>query len=80
MTLHRPSNVDDAKTLGGIIDALEAIGERLPIVFPVHPRTRERLEQFNLSERIGKMKSLLDDRAARLPGLPAASQQQPRWC
>lgn len=59
MTLHRPSNVDDEKTLAGIINALEAIGERLPIVFPVHPRTRERLEQFNLSERIGKMKSLL---------------------
>ncbi|HXU08602.1 MAG TPA: UDP-N-acetylglucosamine 2-epimerase (non-hydrolyzing) [Blastocatellia bacterium] len=58
MTLHRPSNVDDAKILTGIIDALEAIGERLPIVFPVHPRTRERLEQFNLSKRIGKMKSL----------------------
>ena len=59
MTLHRPSNVDDAKTLAGIIDALEAIGERLPIVFPVHPRTRERFQQFNLIERIGKMKSLL---------------------
>jgi UDP-N-acetylglucosamine 2-epimerase (non-hydrolysing) len=59
MTLHRPSNVDDPKTLAGIIDALEAIGERLPIVFPAHPRTRERFEQFNLSERIGKMKTLL---------------------
>jgi UDP-N-acetylglucosamine 2-epimerase (non-hydrolysing) len=59
MTLHRPSNVDDANTLAGIIDALEAIGERLPIVFPVHPRTQERFEQFNLSERIGKLRSLL---------------------
>lgn len=59
MTLHRPSNVDDAIILAGIIDALEAIGERLPIVFPVHPRTRARLEEFNLSDRIGKMKSLL---------------------
>jgi len=54
MTLHRPSNVDHPKTLAGIINALEAIGERLPIVFPVHPRTRERLEQFNLTERIQK--------------------------
>jgi UDP-N-acetylglucosamine 2-epimerase (non-hydrolysing) len=59
ITLHRPSNVDDANTLAGIIDALEAVTERLPIVFPVHPRTRQRLEEFNLSERIGKMKSLL---------------------
>src|SRR6185437_11593069 len=46
MTLHRPSNVDDKETLSGILDALDAIGERLPIVFPIHPRTRERLEQF----------------------------------
>jgi UDP-N-acetylglucosamine 2-epimerase (non-hydrolysing) len=59
MTLHRPSNVDDPNTLAGIIDALEASGERLPIVFPVHPRTRERLVEFNLSDRIGKMKCLV---------------------
>src|SRR3977135_181941 len=44
MTLHRPSNVDDQATLNGILDALEAISARLPIVFPVHPRTRARLE------------------------------------
>ena len=59
MTLHRPSNVDDKQTLSGIVDALEAIGHRLPIVFPVHPRTRDRLEQFGLSERICKQRSLI---------------------
>jgi UDP-N-acetylglucosamine 2-epimerase (non-hydrolysing) len=59
MTLHRPSNVDDKQTLTGIIDALELICERLPIVFPVHPRTRDRLEQFGLSARISKRRSLI---------------------
>jgi UDP-N-acetylglucosamine 2-epimerase (non-hydrolysing) len=52
ITLHRPSNVDDRKTLSGILDALEIIGKRLPIIFPVHPRTRERLESFGLAERV----------------------------
>ena len=50
MTLHRPSNVDNNETLSGILDALEVIGARVPIVFPVHPRTRTRLERFGLSE------------------------------
>jgi UDP-N-acetylglucosamine 2-epimerase (non-hydrolysing) len=59
MTLHRPSNVDDQQTLSGIVDALELICERLPIVFPVHPRTRDRLEQFGLSERISRKRSLI---------------------
>lgn len=59
MTLHRPSNVDDQKTLSGILDALETIGERLPIIFPVHPRTRDRLEQFGLGKRIRSQASIL---------------------
>jgi UDP-N-acetylglucosamine 2-epimerase (non-hydrolysing) len=59
MTLHRPSNVDDKKTLSGILDALEVIGERLPIVFPIHPRTRARMEQFGFAERVRKQRSLV---------------------
>jgi UDP-N-acetylglucosamine 2-epimerase (non-hydrolysing) len=59
MTLHRPSNVDDKETLSGILDAIETIGERLPIVFPVHPRTRDRLEQFGLDERVRKQASIV---------------------
>lgn len=59
MTLHRPSNVDDRDTLSGILDALEVIGRRLPIVFPVHPRTRDRLQNFGLSERVRKQSSLV---------------------
>jgi UDP-N-acetylglucosamine 2-epimerase (non-hydrolysing) len=44
VTLHRPSNVDEPETLGRIMDALHDISEQLPIVFPVHPRTRPRLK------------------------------------
>ena len=48
VTLHRPSNVDERGVLGGILAALGRIGERLPVVFPAHPRTRKRLEEFGL--------------------------------
>lgn len=51
LTLHRPSNVDDPKVLGGILDALCAIQRELPVVFPVHPRTRKRLEEFGFGPR-----------------------------
>src|SRR6185369_11333862 len=54
-----PSNVDEKGTLSGILDALEVIGQRLPIVFPVHPRTRARLEEFGLMERVQAVPSLM---------------------
>jgi UDP-N-acetylglucosamine 2-epimerase (non-hydrolysing) len=59
MTLHRPSNVDHKATLAGIFDALEAIQERLPIVFPVHPRTRARIEELSLTARLERMANLI---------------------
>jgi UDP-N-acetylglucosamine 2-epimerase (non-hydrolysing) len=49
LTLHRPSNVDERETLEGIFDALTEIATHLPIVFPIHPRTRKMVEQFGLS-------------------------------
>ena len=48
LTLHRPSNVDDAATLGGIFEALVEVAKEIPIVFPIHPRTRKMVEQFGL--------------------------------
>jgi UDP-N-acetylglucosamine 2-epimerase (non-hydrolysing) len=48
LTLHRPSNVDDAATLGGIFEALAEVAKEIPIVFPIHPRTRKMVEQFGL--------------------------------
>lgn len=49
VTLHRPGNVDDNASLRRILDALIAISERLPILFPVHPRTRQRIAEFGLN-------------------------------
>ena len=44
LTLHRPSNVDDEGTLGMLLGAIARIQAEIPVVFPVHPRTRQRLE------------------------------------
>jgi len=52
LTLHRPSNVDDENVFGGLLDALLSIGEKLPIIFPAHPRTRANIEKFGFSEKI----------------------------
>ncbi len=43
VTLHRPSNVDDPTSLGRIVDMLTELADRHTVVFPVHPRTTERL-------------------------------------
>lgn len=48
VTLHRPSNVDDDRTLKAIFESLREIAEHLDLVFPVHPRTRRRIEQFGI--------------------------------
>jgi len=50
LTMHRPSNVDDKATLQGILEALKEISDELPIIFPIHPRTRKMAEQFGLSD------------------------------
>jgi len=52
LTLHRPSNVDDETVFGGLLDALCSISEKIPIVFPAHPRTRANIERFGYAEKI----------------------------
>lgn len=44
LTLHRPSNVDDPETFSRILDALEQIQQDIPLLFPMHPRTRNNME------------------------------------
>ena len=44
VTLHRPALVDDPELLGRTLDGLVVLGEALPVLFPVHPRTRERMD------------------------------------
>ena len=58
LTLHRPSNVDDPAAFGRILDGLEAILPRCPVVFPVHPRTRRRLAEFGLEARLERLGNL----------------------
>lgn len=53
LTLHRPSNVDRPEIFASILKALTVIATRLPIVFPVHPRTRERLKAFGVEMPTG---------------------------
>lgn len=47
-TLHRPSNVDDRQALAECVDILDEVAGRLPVVWPMHPRTRANLERFGL--------------------------------
>jgi len=54
LTLHRPSNVDTKSGFGEIAEALNTIAAKMPILFPVHPRTKKMMDEFNihLSENI----------------------------
>jgi len=49
LTLHRPSNVDDAEILKGLLETFEMISRVLPIIFPVHPRTGKMIQEYGLS-------------------------------
>ena len=53
VTLHRPSNVDDPEVLSAIVSDFTDIARRLPLIFPVHPRTRERLKGAGMSDSWG---------------------------
>jgi UDP-N-acetylglucosamine 2-epimerase (non-hydrolysing) len=58
LTLHRPSNVDDAASLSRLLDALEVVQGDMPIVFPAHPRTRSQLSRFGLDARVDGLSNL----------------------
>lgn len=55
LTLHRPGNVDDRSAFAGIVEAVEAIQERLPVLFPIHPRTVRQIESHGLRSRLDAM-------------------------
>lgn len=54
VTLHRPSNVDVPERLEQLVQLLEQISSRLPVVFPVHPRTARRLAEQGLADRLAR--------------------------
>ena len=64
VTLHRPSNVDQQETLAPILDVLVETSHRLPLVFPIHPRTLRSIERFGLADHLGRASRIL-----RLPPL-----------
>ena len=51
VTLHRPANVDDSIMLHGIMDTLAEISQTIPVIFPIHPRTRQRLDETQRTTR-----------------------------
>ena len=59
VTLHRPSNVDDKTKLTALVDTLVQISTSLPLVFPVHPRTRSRMKEFYLQNKLNEAAILL---------------------
>ena len=58
LTLHRPSNVDRREVFAGILDALETISHDMPVVFPIHPRSRNNLQATGLDERVARTEGL----------------------
>jgi len=59
LTLHRPSNVDAKRVLSGIIFALGRIQKQIKVVFPVHPRTKKMLQDFELLKVLEDMDNLI---------------------
>jgi UDP-N-acetylglucosamine 2-epimerase (non-hydrolysing) len=59
VTLHRPSNVDDRNNLEKILSIFQGIERQGKIIFPVHPRTRKRIEEFKLSSQFASVSNLV---------------------
>lgn len=52
LTLHRPSNVDEEDVFSGLLDAVISISEKIPVIFPVHPRTKANIERFGFTGKV----------------------------
>ncbi|WP_457566753.1 non-hydrolyzing UDP-N-acetylglucosamine 2-epimerase [Caldithrix abyssi] len=58
ITLHRPSNVDNKQNFEKLLNAFAQIEQRLPLIFPIHPRSQKMIDQFGLREKVEKMSNL----------------------
>jgi UDP-N-acetylglucosamine 2-epimerase (non-hydrolysing) len=52
VTLHRPSNVDDPESLDNVLKILEDVAARLPLIWPIHPRTKAKIDEFGFADRL----------------------------
>jgi UDP-N-acetylglucosamine 2-epimerase (non-hydrolysing) len=59
VTMHRPANVDTPEGLGSILEIIEKASEHLSVIFPIHPRTRNNMEKFGLSDKLESIKNLI---------------------
>ncbi len=59
ITFHRPANVDNPEKLSTLCDILVNIAGKMPLVFPVHPRTRKNLENYNLLHRLDRIENIV---------------------
>jgi UDP-N-acetylglucosamine 2-epimerase (non-hydrolysing) len=59
VTLHRPSNVDSPQTLGALLRLLAEVAQQLPLVFAMHPRTRNNIERFGLMGQVDAQRMLV---------------------
>lgn len=84
VTLHRPSNVDDPAQLASLLGVLEQIAARIPLVFPVHPRTRERITAaprgVRLIEPLGYLEFLGLEAQAKLVLTDSGGIQEETTC
>ncbi len=58
MTLHRPANVDDPRILEQLLGVLQEISRKIPLVFPLHPRTRKQIHRFGFETMVEKSEGL----------------------
>jgi len=58
VTIHRPFNVDEKKSLSEIVSALKKLSKKLNVIFPVHPRTKKNLSRYNLYKQLKNESSL----------------------
>jgi UDP-N-acetylglucosamine 2-epimerase (non-hydrolysing) len=68
LTLHRPSNVDVEDTLKRILTALHEVAQHIPVIFPIHPRTRKQIRQFGLEHLLSPL-ALNSQPAPCAPGI-----------
>jgi UDP-N-acetylglucosamine 2-epimerase (non-hydrolysing) len=59
VTMHRPANVDTPEGLGSILEIIEKASDHLSVIFPIHPRTRNNMEKFGLSDKLKSIKNLI---------------------